>query len=348
MVGVSAKLDAIFYKAFGGGDTPDALMAVEAPELSWRAALQPEGLGSRYCIASCTKLYTATLVLKASDRGEMDLDAPAQSYLVAGIMAGLNRHGGIDHADAITVRHLLSNTSGIPDFFEGKPKGGISILEKVIAGHDEGWTLANVLDITRLMQAPFAPGTGKAHYSDTNFELLGAILKHRTGLDFATLVRRDIIDPLGLSATAAFGDPQGPSYVDVAPIRAREKILCIPNTLGALGPHGAVVSTLDDSLAFLDAFFGGRLFSSKWLNQMQKWTPLFFPMSYGMGLMRFRLPPVMTMFRRLPEMIGHGGASGVLMYANPERAIRIVGSTNQLAGRERPYRFLAAVTNLLL
>lgn len=113
------------------------------------------------------------------------------------------------------------------------------------------------------------------------------------------------------------------------------------------GPHGAVVSTLGDSSAFFGAFFGGRVFSSKWLDHMQKWTPLFFPMSYGMGLMRFRLPPVMTTFRRLPEMIGHGGASGVLMYANPARAIRIVGSTIQLAGRERPYRFLAAVTNLL-
>lgn len=63
------------------------------------------------------------------------------------------------------------------------------------------------------------------------------------------------------------------------------------------GPHGAVVSTLGDSSAFFGAFFGGRVFSSKWLDHMQKWTPLFFPMSYGMGLMRFRLPPVMTTFR---------------------------------------------------
>lgn len=322
-------------------------MAIEAPGLSWRRAIAPVGLDARYCIASCTKLYTATLVLKASERGEVDLDAPAQRYLPDGTMSGFNRNGGLDQNNVITMRQLLSNTSGIPDFFEGRPKGGRSVLEEVIAGRDGGWTLSDVLVRARSMQAPFGAGTGKLHYSDTNFELVGAALERQTGLDFAALVRRDIVEPLGLTATAVFGDPRGPSYPDVEPIRAGKATLKIPNTLRALGPHGGVVSTLDDSLIFLDAFFAGRLFSSSWLGEMQKWSPLFFPLSYGLGMMRFSLPPAMTLFRRLPEMIGHSGASGVLMYANPERGIRVVGSTNQLAGRERPYRFMAEVLNLL-
>ncbi len=347
MAAVSERLDALFDKAFGSGDTPDSLMAIEAPGISWRRATRPDGMGARYCIASCTKLYTAALIIQSCERGELDIDAPAQDYLPTGTMVGLNIYGGTDHAGAITVRHLLSNTSGIPDFFEGKPRGGRSILDEIIAGSDTGWTLDDVLRLTRAMPAPFAPGTGRAHYSDTNFELLGAILSQRTGLDFASLIHRDITQPLGLFATAVFGDPMGPRYGDVAPIRAGKMILDIPTTLACLGPHGAVISTLEDSLAFLDGFFAGRLFSRQWLAQMQDWKPLFFPMRYGMGLMRFALPPAMTLFRRLPDMIGHSGASGVVMYANPERGIRIAGSTNQLAGRERPYRFLAAVANLL-
>jgi CubicO group peptidase (beta-lactamase class C family) len=347
MVKVSERLDALFDKAFGRGDTPDSQMAIEAPGLSWQRAARPEGLGARYCIASCTKLYTAALVIQACERGELDIDAPAQGYLPTGAMAGLNMYGGTDHAGSITVRHLLSNTSGIPDFFEGKLRGGQSILDEIIAGEDKGWTFDDVLRITRAIPAPFAPGTSRAHYSDTNFELLGAILSRRMGLNFAALVQRDVAQPLGLHATAVFGDPMGPRYGDVAPIRAGRAVLDIPTTLVCLGPHGAVISTLEDSLAFLDGFFSGRLFSLQWLAQMQHWKPLFFPMRYGMGLMRFSLPPAMTLFRRLPDMIGHSGASGVLMYANPERGIRIVGSTNQLAGRDRPYRFLAAAVNLL-
>jgi D-alanyl-D-alanine carboxypeptidase len=348
MAAVEERLDGLFDKAFSRGDTPDALMAVEAPGLSWRRATRAEGLAARYCIASCTKLYTATLVIKSAQRGEIELDSPAAQYLPSDTMTGLNSHGGVDHALSITVRHLLSNTSGVPDFFEGKSPGKASLLEEIMAGADAGWTLADVLERTKALSAPFAPGTkGKAHYSDTNFELLGAILARVTGLDFPTLVRRDIVEPLGLTDTAVFGDPLGPAYVDVLPIHAGTSRLDIPVTLRALGPHGAVVSTLEDSLAFLDALFASRLFERRWLAQMQRWNSLFFPMQYGMGMMRFSLPPVMTLFRQLPDMIGHSGASGVLMYANPERGIRIVGSTNQLAGRERPYRFLAAVANLL-
>ena len=344
---LSKKLDALFDAAFRRGDTPDALMAIEAPGLDWRRANPPAGVGTRFCTASCTKLFTATLVLRAVEHGQMDLDAPVQRYLPTGTMTGLNRHGGTDHAEAITVRHLLSNTSGIPDFFEGRPKGRRSILDAIVAGHDDGWTLAEALDRTRSMPAPFAPGPGKALYSDTNFELLGAALELRTGLDFPALVRRDIVAPLGLEATAVFGDPNGPAYADIAPIRAGGARLQIPKTLKSLGPHGSVISTVADGLDFLDAFFAGHLFHRDWLDQMQHWNKLFFPLSYGMGLMRFSLPPAMTLFRALPELIGHSGASGVLMYANPARGIRIVGSSNQLRARERPYRFMAAALNLL-
>lgn len=113
-------------------------------------------------------------------------------------------------------------------FFEGKPKGGIGLPDKIIAGHDDGRTLPEVLDITRSIQAPFAPGLGKAHYSVTNFELLGAILKLRTGLDFATLVRRDISGPLGCRQQPHLATPKGPTIPMSPPFVPEKSCFAFP------------------------------------------------------------------------------------------------------------------------
>lgn len=76
-----------------------------------------------------------------------------------------------------------------------------------------------------------------------------------------------------------------------------------------------MVSTAGNGLAFLEAFMTGRLFPSVTLDEMQsQWRAIFTPLQYGMGLMRFALPRDYTLFKTVPPMIGHSGASGAVLF----------------------------------
>jgi CubicO group peptidase (beta-lactamase class C family) len=82
---------------------------------------------------------------------------------------------------------------------------------------------------------------------------------------------------------------------------------------------GGIVSTARDGIRFLESFMTGRLFPAEYLNEMQShWNPIFPPMKYGLGMMQFALPRYYTMFKQVPAMVGHSGASGAVLYYVPQ------------------------------
>lgn len=322
----------------------NVLMAVEAPRkgISWRGTAEHLSPDTPFFIASCTKLFTTALALQLVDAGELDLDRPAAHYLPEGMMDGLHVIDGVDRSRAITMRQLLSNTSGLGDYFEEDWRDGPAIFKRVMAGEDPHWTRAEALDAVRTGIKPkFAPGApGKAFYSDTNFQLAGAVIEAVNGADYAALIQSRICAPLGLADTYVFGPGDIGRYDGIAPMLKGTQVIALPRTMAAFGPDGGIVSTLGDSIGFLKGFFGGALFAAGWIARMQAWNPVFFPFRYGMGMMRFALPRVFTPLRRIPPVIGHSGASGVVMFWCPEREIFVAGSVNQIESRGLPYQFL--------
>jgi CubicO group peptidase (beta-lactamase class C family) len=110
--------------------------------------------------------------------------------------------------------------------------------------------------------------------------------------------------------------------------------------LASCGGQGAVVSTLRDGVAFVQAFFDGRLFDAALLDEMLiYWHRIFSPLEYGTGVMRFRLLAVLTGFRSC-EFQGHSGASGVVFYRDARSGVIVVGTVNQLAQRSLPYQLM--------
>ncbi len=69
------------------------------------------------------------------------------------------------------------------------------------------------------------------------------------------------------------------------------------------------------------------------------WHRIFTPLEYGTGVMRFRLPAVLTGFRSF-EFQGHSGASGVVWYRDARSGVIVVGTVNQLAQRSLPYQLM--------
>ncbi|MFD2349158.1 serine hydrolase domain-containing protein [Nonomuraea ferruginea] len=143
---------------------------------------------------------------------------------------------GVDRTPAITVRHLASHTSGLPDFFE-KRDPGPSLFEQLAAGRDQAWTFDDVIRMTRGQRPHFEPQDltatrQRARYSDTGFQLLIRILETVTGQPFADLLAERIVRPLGLTRTWLPGrlppDPEAPAP---SPLHARRRRVELPSLI---------------------------------------------------------------------------------------------------------------------
>ena len=79
---------------------------------------------------------------------------------------------------------------------------------------------------------------------------------------------------------------------------------------------------------------------------MQNWNKIVFPLQYGMGIMRFKLPAIMTGGNAL-DIIGHAGSSGAFAFYDKEKDVFIAGTVNQLSERSASFKLMAQVLNNL-
>lgn len=302
-----------------------------------------------YFIASTTKLYTTALVMQLRAEQQLSLDDRIVRYFTAEQLHGLHTFRKHDYANEITLRQLLAHTSGLADYFEQKPKHGTSLSEKVLANHDQAWNFNDVLFITKnQLTAKFAPGAlGKAFYSDTNYQLLAQIIESVTGHSYETNLNERILSKLGLTQTYLFNDRVIDRYPTIAPLYAKNQPLYIPKAMASFGADGGMVSTAQESIVFLKAFMHGRLFPESDLLEMRQWKRIFFPLEYGVGIMRFRLPRIFTPFRPIPELIGHSGASGCVLFYAPKLDAYVSGTINQVANRSLSYKTMMQLIGLI-
>ncbi len=323
-------------------DTNAVRFALASPQRGWRWQWSSPGSGEQYFIASTTKLYVTALVMQLRAEGQLDLDAPAARYLNSSVMTGIHVLRGVDSGERITIRELLSHTSGIADYFEQRQRDGSTQIGKALQV-DFAWTFDDVLRITKDELTPrFAPSTpGKAFYSDTNYQLLGAVIEAVTGASYEDALRQRILAPLALADTYPFTPDTLDRYDSVAVMLYGKQRVAIPGAMASVRADGGIVSTAGDGLTFLEAFMTGRLFPLAYLDEMQsQWSAIFAPLQYGMGLMRFALPRYYTLFKTVPPMIGHSGASGALLYDIPALDLYVSGTVNQIKKRSLSYNLL--------
>lgn len=291
-----------------------------------------------YFIASTTKLYVAALVFALEDRGQLALDDPAARHLDVRHLRGLQRHGGEDHADALTVRQLLAHTSGIPDYFQGKPANSPSLLTELQQGGDPSWSFDEALERARTLPAPFAPGAGKkALYSDTNYQLLGRLVENLHDQPLAQVIEEQVARPLGLPNTYLFRDPLD---TRPAPLRFGAQARRSAHAMASFGPDGGIVSTANESLRFVRAFFEGELFIRARLPSLYEFRRAFFPLDFGVGVCRFKVPWLFMPFGKRPELLGHSGLSGAFAFACPARNLYLAGTANQVLNPDLSFRMM--------
>ncbi|GAB3659330.1 serine hydrolase domain-containing protein [Glycomyces tarimensis] len=336
---LSAKLDHIAARYAAKPAVSAMSFAVEQPStgFTWRYG----DTARPYFIASITKLYTVAIIMQLRDEGALALDTRAAELLGEDAMRGLNVRDGHDHGPAVTVRELLAQTSGIPDYFEQQRTDGTTFLDDMLRT-DAAWTFEDFIEMARRVPSRFAPSApGRAQYGDTNYQLLGRIIETLAPGGYEDAVRHRIIEPLGLRDTWLFTPKTLDRYGEVATVLHGRTPLRVPKSVASFRPDGAMVSTATDQVRFLRAFIGGELFPARYLSEMTaRWNPVFSrldPIDYGIGIMRFKLPRWQSPFAPIPEMIGHSGAFGSVLYHVPERDLYLAGTVNQMRSRRLPY-----------
>ncbi len=316
--------------------------AVKKDTMVWHGASGNLAIDQPYFIASTTKLFTTALILKLRAEGKLNLDDKISNYIDKPIVSGLNIYRGKDYSEQLTIRHLLSHTSGLPDYFQGKGPSGKSLENEIIEGTDQVWTFEQSIERTKKMPPLFAPGTkGKANYSDANFQLLGKIIETITHTSYAENCTTFITQPLGLTKTYLYQDP-----TDKTPktLYYKSNELNIPKAMTSFRADGGFVSTSADMLVFIEAFFTGRLFPVTYIPELQEWNKIFFPMRSGIGIHLFKLPWIFNPTGAVPYFIGHSGLSGALAYYSPKENVFVVGTVNQVAHPDISFKTMIKLT----
>jgi len=233
-------------------------------------------------IASNTKMFVATVVLQLVAEGKISLDDSVETYL-----PGVVRGHGNDGRD-ITVRNLLQQTSGLPDY--DTLVTGSGTLQSIAHTYFEP---REMVDAALDHRRAFEPGT-EWEYSNTNYILLGLIVQRVTERPIGEVITERIIDRLDLERTywPDLGEqglrgrhPHG--YWADAPGAPWEDITRMDPSLGWAA--GQLVSTTTDLGRFMSALVSGQLLPPAQLAEMQTTVaaPGFEPdkgWRYGLGL----------------------------------------------------------------
>lgn len=313
-------------------------------------ALTPD---TPFFVASVTKRFIATLVLQASERDELDLDDPIVDHLPPEVTTGLHVLDGIDHTSAITVRHLLSHTSGLPDYFDKPKTGEPSLYKRLASGRDLTWTFDDVIRMVREDLDPHFPpqdltaARQRARYTDTGFQLLIAILEHATGRPFATLLAERILTPIELEHTWLPGrtEPAAPTVAPAA-LFAKDRPL---ELAGMIASSNDLISTTGDLLAFQRALLAGELFArpatTDLLTERSNLLRNMIPNRYGLGTWIFRVSRLVGPGRKPVTLIGHAGATGTWLFHCPELDVHLAGTIDQTTflARSAPFRIMSRI-----
>ena len=325
---------------------PNAFFLIHSDKLNvhWSLAYgqsdgQPVTADQPYHAASIGKAFTGVLIAMLAEEGKLSFRDPISKYLSDDVLNGLHVYKGKDYSREILIEHLLGNSSGLPDFYEDKPKDGKRFLQRLLEDPSLSWTPQETIRFSKENLIPrFAPGKG-CHYTNTGFNLLGLIIERVTGKPYHEALHGYLFQRLGMtnSYLLQYSQPAEKSPLPVASVYALGKIVKADETLSFAGNYaaGQAVSTSEDLFTFMKALVDGRLLKAETLAEMQQWKKLWVGVDYGLGLERVRMVPFLKQF----DVWGHLGSIGSFMLYNPTFDVYLVGNFNSSGYLTQSIRF---------
>jgi D-alanyl-D-alanine carboxypeptidase len=240
---------------------------------------RPVPADGRFRISCITKPFVSVVVLQLVAEGRLDLDRTVESYLP----------GLLPYGEKITVRNLMQHTSGLYNYMDSFQKPG----DRFLRDRYKHYEPEDLIAIAAAKPLEFEPGT-KFAYCNTNYFIVGLLIKKITGRSYREEITERVLEPLGLKETTLPGDdpnipgPHARGYMQIGgePV---DVTLMNPSEAGCAGE---IISTTADLDRFFCALFGGELLKEPEFTEMT--TPLppemieNLPMGigYGLGIMK--------------------------------------------------------------
>ena len=289
---------------------------------------------SRFNLASISKIFTSTAILQLKGKGLLQLNDTFQHYFPAFPYTN------------ITIRHLLTHTSGLPD---------LELYESLIKAYPDTIVTNDIIIPTLIkekMPLSFSPGD-RFRYSNTNYSLLALLVEKLSGQSFAAYLSTHIFQPAGMQLTSCDASSFRPAdasivtphvygmlydSVQTAVFNVKRYRYTAYNNDAAIGASN-IVSTTGDLQLFDKAFFAGQLISAA--SMQEAFTPVVLNSgdtlwehmdtmrgegkgSYGLGWDIFRQPGLGT-------AVGHGGFKfglATFYYRNIDKGQTIIAFDN--------------------
>jgi CubicO group peptidase (beta-lactamase class C family) len=268
---VTAELDALAKAYVAAGKFTGTVLVAKAGK-----ALLSEGYGlanrehnapntsqTVFRIGSMTKPFTALLVMQQVVAGKLTLEDRVSHFLP-----------DFPHGERLTLHHLLSNRSGIPDYI-AMPEYGRAIKQHL--------STTDLIGLFRSKPLIFNPGTDYG-YSNSNFVLLGAVLEQVTGHPYTQLVQERIFAPAGMTSSGYVWEERiiagrASGYLDTGKGWQNAEL----HDESGLYAAGALYSTAEDLLRWDRALQSGLLLPASALAQMRQNLSPFGDSGYGYG-----------------------------------------------------------------
>ena len=220
----------------------------------------PNTIDTRFAGASAGKTFVAVGILQLIEQGKLSFDD------TLGKLLDIDLHE-ID--PGVTVRQLLTHTSGVPDYFD----------ESVMDEYEELWTdfpnyrIRHNSDLLPLFinKPMMYPKGEKFQYNNTGYVLLAMILEKITGLEFDAYLKQYVFDVCGMDSTGYFELDRLPAkcannYIYCGETKDYRTNIFSVDAKGT-GAGGAFI-TVKDIVKFWKGLTGGRLLSSETVSKM--------------------------------------------------------------------------------
>ena len=247
----------------------------------------PNTTTTRFTVASVSKAFTAMSVALLAQQGKLSLDDEIQKYVPE----------VPKYEDSITIRHMLSHTSGIREYDALTLFGGLN-TDNALSNK----TVLNML--ARQKNISFKPGS-KYQYSNSNFLLAGIIVERVSGKSLRQFADENIFKPLGMKNTMFWDNrfeivknrAQGYRVNPGSPIRAR-------SSLNDLVGDGGLMTTIEDLYLWDQNFYEPKVGTKELIAQITTAATLNNGRKIGYGFGLFH-----TTYKGLP-VIKHSGNQG--------------------------------------
>lgn len=335
----AAAVESLVDRFHEAGRFDGVLLAAVGDEIVYRGAKglanHEFGIPNRpetvFRLASVTKQFTATAVLRLVEQGRVELRAPVGRYVPS-----LDRPGW----EGVTLRRLLTHTAGIPRDVE-------ALVDKDLGDHFEMDEMVGILAAAPLIAEPGS----QFSYSNAGYVLLAAVIEAVTGRTYGAALQDLLFEPLGMEDTGH--ETRGaviPNFAQGYHTLPDRKLRSEYEDKSYVTGAGSTYSNVDDLFTWIQALRSGRVLHDSLVNELTRRQEA----GYGYGWFAFTYGPGVPPGQTIPEdaefhAVAHAGAApgfatNVRVYLDHD--VTVIALSND--ERANPQSLSNKVGNLLL